>query len=108
MSKAADEIDYFTDYDVLRDPYQYFDELRALGPVHELKSRDMVAVTGFREAVEVLLNHEDFSSVNCVVPTQPLPFTPAGDDISEQIEAHRALFERADILVAALGRPACC
>ncbi len=52
----------------------------------------MVAVTGFREAVEVLLNHEDFSSVNCVVPTQALPFEPQGDDISEQIEANRAKF----------------
>jgi cytochrome P450 len=63
----------------------------------------MVAVTGFREAVEVLLNHEDFSSVNCVVPTQALPFAPQGDDISGQIEAHRAQFERADILVALDG-----
>ena len=103
MPRAADEIDYFADYAVLRDPYRYFDELRALGPVHQLKSRDMVAVTGFKEAVEVLLNHEDFSSVNCVVPTQALPFAPQGDDISEQIEAHRAQFERADILVALDG-----
>jgi cytochrome P450 len=103
MTKVADEIDYFSDFTVLRDPYRYFDQLRALGPVHQLKSRDMVAVTGFREAVEVLLNTEDFSSVNCVVPTQPLPFAPEGDDISEQIEAHRALFERADILVALDG-----
>jgi len=61
MSAPVDEIDYFSDYEVLRDPYQYVDELRAPGPVHQLKSRDMVVVTGFREAVEVLLNHEDFS-----------------------------------------------
>ncbi len=38
MSKLADEIDYFTDYEVLRDPYRYFDELRSLGPVIQLKS----------------------------------------------------------------------
>ncbi len=103
MSKLADEIDYFTDYEVLRDPYQYFDELRSLGPVIQLKSRDMVAVTGFKECVEVLLNTEDFSSVNSPVPTQPLPFEPAGDDISDQIEANREKFERGDILVSADG-----
>jgi len=103
MSTPVDEIDYFSDYEVLRDPYRYFDELRALGPVHQLKSRDMVAVTGFKEAVEVLLNTEDFSSVNCVVPTQPLPFAVESADISEQIEAHRSEFARADILVALDG-----
>jgi cytochrome P450 len=103
MSRPADEIDYFTDTEVLKDPYKYFDELRALGPVHQLKCRDMVVVTGFREAVEVLLNTEDFSSVSSVVPTQPLPFKVESDDISEQIEAHRGEFKRADILVSADG-----
>lgn len=103
MSTPADEIDYFTDYEVLKDPYKYFDELRQFGPVHQLKSRDMVVVTGFKEAVEVLRNHEDFASVNSVVPTQPLPFEPEGDDISEQIEAHRNEFQRGDILVSADG-----
>jgi len=103
MQKPADERDYFTDFEVLRDPYRYFDELRSIAPVLQLKSRDMVMVTGFKEATEVLLNTEDFSSVNCVVPIQPLPFTPEGDDISEQIEAHRDQFERGDILVSADG-----
>lgn len=63
----------------------------------------MVAVTGFKECVEVLLNTEDFSSVNSPVPTQSLPFEPVGDDISEQIEAHRDQFARGDILVSADG-----
>jgi len=103
MSKPADEIDYFSDQEVLKDPYRYFDELRSFGPVHQLKCRDVLVVTGFKEAVEVLLNHEDFSSVNCVVPVQPLPFEPVGDDISEQIEAHRAEFQRSDILVSTDG-----
>ena len=104
MMKQADEIDYFTDYEVLKDPYKYFDDLRALGPVLQLKSRDMVMVTGFKESVDVLLNTEDFSSVNCVVPTQPLPFEPDGDDISAQIEKHWDEFIRSDILVSADGQ----
>jgi len=100
MPQAADEIDYFSDFEVLKDPYKYWDDLRAMAPVLELKSRDMVIVTGFNEAVEVLLNTDDFSSVNCVIPTQPLPFTPEGDDISAQIEAHRNDFQMSGILVA--------
>lgn len=104
MTKSPDEIDYFSDYEVLKDPYQYFEDMRAYGPVHQLQSHDMVLVTGFKEAVEVLRNHEDFSSVACVVPTQPLPFEPQGDDISEQIEAHRDQFQRSDIVVSADGQ----
>ena len=103
MSRSVETIDYFSDYEVLKDPYQYFDDVRSIAPVYQLKSRDMLLVTGFQECVEVLLNHEDFSSVNCVVPTQPLPFVPQGDDISEQIEKHRIEFERSDILVSADG-----
>jgi cytochrome P450 len=103
MQKPVDEIDYFTDMEVLKDPYKYFDDMRALGPVAQLKSRDMVLVTGFKECVEVLLNTTDFSSANSPVPTQPLPFEPIGDDISEQIEANRGKFARGDILVSADG-----
>ncbi len=103
MTDSMENKDYFSDYEVLRDPYQYFDEVRSISPVYQLKTRDMLLVTGFKECVEVLLNHEDFSSVNCVVPTQPLPFVPEGDDISGQIEAHRHEFQRSDILVSADG-----
>lgn len=103
MTDSVESRDYFSDYEVLRDPYQYFDDARSISPVHQLKTRDMLLVTGFKECIEVLLNHEDFSSVNCVVPTQPLPFVPEGDDISAQIEAHRHEFQRSDILVSADG-----
>ncbi len=100
MLQAPNDIDFFTDYEVLKDPYRYWDELRSIAPIVELKSRNMVIVTGFREAVEVLRNTEDFSSVNSVVPTQSLPFTPEGDDIWAQVEAHRDDFEMSSILVA--------
>jgi cytochrome P450 len=49
-----------------------------------------VAITGFDEALEVYSDSVNFSSINAVTgPIPGLPFVPFGDDISEQIEAHR-------------------
>ena len=87
MPASALETDYFTDHAVLLDPYEFLEGIRAHGPVVQLKSRDIVAVTGFAEAVEVLNNREDFSSVINPDPIAPLRFVPEGDDISAQIEA---------------------
>ncbi len=87
MPNSALETDYFTDQSVLLDPYEFFEEVRKHGPVVRLKARDFVAVTGFQEAVEVLLNKADFSSQIAPDPLGPLRFEPQGDDISAQIEA---------------------
>ncbi len=87
MPASALDTDYFTDHAVLLDPYEFLEGIRAHGPVVQLKSRDLVAVTGFAEAVEVLNNREDFSSVINPDPIAPLRFEPEGDDISAQIEA---------------------
>ena len=49
-----------------------------------------VMVTGYEEALELYKQGDTFSS--CLAVTGPipgLPFKPAGDDISEQIEQHR-------------------
>lgn len=81
------ERDYFTDHSVLLDPYDYFEDLRRHGPVYQMKSRDMLMVTGFRESVDVLLNTADFSSCLNPDPIAPLRFEPAGDDLTGQIEA---------------------
>src|SRR3546814_1486460 len=64
MASAAHlvEKDYFTDHSVLLDPYDYFETIRVHGPVYQMRSRDVVVVTGFAEALEVLLNTRDFSS----------------------------------------------
>jgi cytochrome P450 len=49
-------------------------------------------VTGFEEAMEVLHRNDGVfsSAVSVVGPIPPLPFAPDGDDIREQLEAHRA------------------
>jgi cytochrome P450 len=97
---ATVERDYFTDLSVLKDPYEYFEDLYSKGPVYRLQDRDIVVVTGFEESVEVLRNTRDFSSiVSTGGPALPLPFEPQGDDISAQTEANRSKFPSADLLV---------
>lgn len=94
------ERDYFTDRSVLLDPYDYFEEFRARGPVVQATSRDMLFVTGFKEAVEVLLNKADFSSfIASRGPVAPLPFPVEGNDISETVEAYARSVRREDMMI---------
>jgi cytochrome P450 len=82
--------DYFSDASILSDPYAYFEAVRAKGPIHPLDS-GILMITGFEEGLEVLRNSRDFSSVIASQgPAAPLPFVPAGSDITCQIEAHRS------------------
>lgn len=102
MATAPDmaERDYFTDKSVLLDPYDFFEEIRARGPVVQLTNRDMLFVTGFKEAVEVLLNKADFSSMIAGPgPAAPLPFDVAGDDISAQVLAYEESIRERDLMV---------
>jgi cytochrome P450 len=89
MASAAqtETRDYFTDHSVLLDPYDYFEHLRADGPVTKMPGReDIFLVTGFKEAVEVLLNSKDFSSWLNPDPLAALPFALDGsDDISDKL-----------------------
>ncbi|WP_199254444.1 cytochrome P450 [Mycolicibacterium mengxianglii] len=87
------ETDYFSDAAVAQDPYAYWDYLRSQGPVFREPNYGVVAVTGYQEVHAAFKDFESFSAVNAIGgPFPPLPFTPEGDDISEQIEAHRHLF----------------
>jgi cytochrome P450 len=89
---SLDKIDFFSDASLLPDPHPYFDHLRGKGPVVRIPPYDVVAVTGYAEGLAVFRDDEHFSTVNASTgPLPPLPFTPEGDDISEQIEAHRHL-----------------
>ncbi len=100
------ERDYYTDRTVLLDPYDWFEEMRAKGPVCRMANRDLVLVTGFAEAVELLNNAADWSNAISVSgPLLPLPFEPDAEDISGQIEEHRGDIPLADLLVAKDGTP---
>lgn len=86
-------VDYFTDADVAQDPYDYWDCLRSQGPVFREPHYGVVAVTGYQEVHAAFKDVDLFSAVNAIGgPFPPLPFTPEGDDITEQIEAHRHEF----------------
>jgi cytochrome P450 len=88
------ERDYFTDHATLLDPYDYFEGIRARGPAVRSQLHDLIMVTGFAEAVQVLLDTENYSSVvSTGGPVAPMPFAPEGDDITAQIEAHRGAFD---------------
>jgi cytochrome P450 len=88
-----DTVDYFTDPSLVPDPHPYFDHIRTKCPVSPEPHYGVLAVTGWEEAGTVLKDSDTFSSCIAVTgPFPPLPFTPEGDDITEQIAAHRALF----------------
>lgn len=94
-----DSVDYFTDMSLVPDPYPYFDHLRGKCPVQHATPYDVVAVTGHAEA---LAAYKDPAMSSCVAvsgPFPPLPFTPEGDDISAQIEEHRASIPMAEHVV---------
>lgn len=86
-------VDFFSDPAVSQSPYEYWDYLRAQGPVTREPHYGVVAVTGYQEVMAAFKDHDSFSAVNAIGgPFPPLPFTPDGDDITAQIEAHRHLF----------------
>jgi cytochrome P450 len=86
-------VDFFSDPDISQDPYGYWDALRDQGPVVREPHHRVVAVTGYDEVLAAFRDHDHFSAVNAIGgPFPPLPFEPQGDDITEQIEAHRHLF----------------
>lgn len=88
---AWDSVDYFTDPALLDDPYRYYEELRAQGPVVDLPHLGVIAVTGYDEAGEVYRRIDDFSSCNSVVgPFAVFPVPLEGDDIGAIIDRHRS------------------
>ena len=92
--------DYFTDYEILKDPYAFFNAIREMGPIYRPPGKDYYIVTGFEEALEVLRNHDDFSAIiGLQGAAAPLPFTPHGSDITDQIEEHRKAFSGGDQVV---------
>ncbi len=72
------------------DPHPYYDHIRAKDPVCCPITNGVLAVTGWEAANSVYKDSENFSSCVAVMgPFTPMPFTPEGDDICEQLEKHR-------------------
>lgn len=93
--------DYFSDYQIAKNPYPFFEAVRAHGPVWQPEGRDYLIVTGYDETVEVLNNHRDFSAIiGLAGAAAPLPFEPhGGPDITEQVEENRSKFLGGDQVV---------
>lgn len=91
MSEADAEPDFFSDPAVIADPHDYFARMRAKCPVARERHHGAFMVTGHAELSELLTARGDtFSScVSVLGPLPPLPFTPEGSDITEQLNAVR-------------------
>ncbi len=86
-----DDRDFFMDLTLVDDPYPYFENLRGAGPVVSMPRHNVMAVTGYEEALAVHNDNLALSAVNSVTgPLPPIPFVPEGEDIDDQIERHRA------------------
>jgi cytochrome P450 len=85
-----DTADFFTDEALVPNPYPYFDHLRSKCPVTQATPFNVLAVTGYEEALAVYKDPAFSSCISVAGPFSGLPFGPGGDDVSELIEEHRA------------------
>jgi cytochrome P450 len=85
-------VDFISDPTFVDNPYPYYEYLRGKGAVWPAPGRPgVMIVSGLDELVEIARHPDVFSSYNATTgPMVPLPFTPTGDDISEQMEPYRA------------------
>ncbi len=92
MTEIADamaDADVFTDNAVAQKPFDYFEALRAKGPITPLGFRNVVAVTGYDEGVTIYKDDVHFSAINTVVgPYLPMEYDPSRP-IDDQINACR-------------------
>jgi cytochrome P450 len=96
--------DFYTDVSLVGDPHAYFKFLREQAPVVHLPHRNVVAITGYDEAIQVMNDTEHFSSVNAVNgPLLDLPFAVEGDYIAAALEAARPQMPFSDTIVSVDG-----
>lgn len=91
---------FFTDQDLVGDPYPYFDALRNACPIHREPHHEVLMVTGYDEAVEIYNDADHFSACNSV--SGPFPGISApmeGDDVGAVIDAHRDELPMADQII---------
>jgi cytochrome P450 len=99
-------VDFYTetDRDFQADPHAYFDYLRGKGPITRLPHHNAMAVTGYDEAIQIMLDTEHFSSFTTITGAMTeIPFELTGDDVSEQIAAARTKSAFGDIVLTTDG-----
>ena len=82
-------VDFFTDPNVGADPFAWYEQVRAIGPVWQEPHHGAFIVTGHAETVAVTTNPELFSS--CIGVTGPFPGFPTepGDDVRALVAERR-------------------
>jgi len=81
--------DVFNDNDIAQKPFDYFEALRAKGPITPLGFRNVIAVTGYDEGVAIYKDDIHFSAINTVTgPYLPMDYD-SSRPIDEQIEQCR-------------------
>ena len=98
--------DFYSDPSIIASSRDYFDAMRARGAIVREPFHDTLMVTGYDEALEILVNKDGIFSNACSIlgPIPGLPFTPAGPDITGQLDAVRDELPWADHLVCFDGR----
>ncbi len=90
-------VDFFTDESLVPDPYPYFDSLRSKCPVTHATPFNVLAVTGYDEALAVYRDPAFSSCVSVAGPFSGMPFGPGdSDDVTDLIEQHRAAVPMAE------------
>ena len=100
------ETDFYSDPAIIADSRWYFDEMRARGSIVREPFQNTLIVTGYDEAMEILVNKDGIFSNACSVvgPIPGLPFEPQRPDITKQLEANRASMPWSDHLVCFDGK----
>ena len=89
-----DSVDFFTDQQLVHDPWPYYEHMRARCPVAKTDQYDgLVVVTGYDEANEIFRDDKTFSACNTTSgPFLPITKPLVGEDISDTIESCRDRF----------------
>jgi cytochrome P450 len=93
---SAETPDFFTDRELLVDPYPYLHALRDECPVAREPHHDVMMVTGYDEALQVYNDTESFSS--CISVTGPFPGFPVPLEGRSRAEINALIAEHRDEL----------
>jgi cytochrome P450 len=98
-SSEFETLDFLSDSSIVDDPYPYYEFLREC-PIRTVPPHDLVAVTGYDEAVAIWKDEENFSSCNSFGgPFHDLPIPTDTDDVSDLIAQFRESFPISEHLI---------
>ena len=100
------EVDFFSDPAMIADSRPYFEAMRARGPIVREAVHGTLIVTGYDEALEILVNKDGIwsNAMSILGPMPGLPFKPQGPDITAQLDAVRDTLPWSDHLVCFDGK----